>query len=415
MTLSPFYEERETLAPAAREADLFLRLQPVLAAAAALPGYADRFSGCDLRAVKDRASLAMLPILRKADLPQIQASAPPFAGMLAADIGCFSRLYGSPGPIFEAEEDRQDPWGMARTLYTAGVRSGDITLNTFSYHMTPGGFIFDSAARALGCPVIPAGPGNVEQQLQLLAAFQPSVYLGVPDFLKILADAWKNAHGEVFPIRRAVVSGAALPPSLQQEFADIGLEVFQVYATADIGCIAYETPARDGLMINENLIVEIVRPGTGDPVADGEVGEVVVTNLSALRPVIRLALGDLSAVMPGTSACGRTNQRLRGWLGRADQTTKIKGMFVRPEQIAEISQRHREISKLRLVVRRSGEADAMTLYAETDAASPQTADAVAATLQSVTKLRGTVELVSTGSLPNDGKVIADERNQGAKG
>ena len=287
-----------------------------------------------------------------------------------------------------------------------------MVLNTFSYHLTPGGFIFDSAARALGCAVIPAGPGNTEQQFELIEAYRPIGYSGTPDFLKILLDAAEKAGRDASSIKRALVSGAAFPKSLQDEFKSRGIDAYQTFGTADLGIIAYESAAREGLIVNEDLIVEIVRPGTGDPVTDGDVGEIVVTSLDPHHPWVRLALGDLSAVLAGTSPCGRTNMRIKGWMGRADQTTKVKGMFVRPEQIAEIGKRHPELGRLRLVVTREGEADAMTLSAESATQDNALRDAIAAVLRDVTKLSGGVVLVAPGSLPNDGKVISDERKTG---
>ena len=282
-------------------------------------------------------------------------------------------------------------------------------LNTFSYHLTPGGFIFDASARALGCAVIPAGPGNTEAQFELIEAYRPIGYSGTPDFLKILLDGAASAGRDVSSIKRALVSGAAFPPSLQAEIKARGIDAYQAFGTADLGIIAYETSAREGMVVNEDLIFEIVRPGTGDPVAEGDVGEIVVSSLDPAHPWIRLALGDLTAALPGVSRCGRTNMRIKGWMGRADQTTKIKGMFVRPEQIAEIGKRHPELGRLRLVVTRAGETDAMTLKAECAAPSDGLQDALATSLRSVTKLGGQVELVAPGTLPNDGKVIADER------
>ena len=281
--------------------------------------------------------------------------------------------------------------------------------NTFSYHLTPGGFIFDSAARALGCAVIPAGPGNTDAQFELIETYRPMGYSGTPDFLKILLDAAATAGRDVSSIKRAMVSGAALPPSLQQEIKARGVDAYQAFGTADLGLVAFETPAREGMTVNENLILEIVKPGTGDPVAPGDVGEIVVTSLDPHHPWIRLAVGDLMAELPGASPCGRTNLRIKGWMGRADQTTKVKGMFVRPEQIAEIGKRHPGLGRLRLVVSRSGESDVMTLKAETASVSEALQGDLAASLRAVTKLGGNVELVGAGSLPNDGKVIADER------
>jgi phenylacetate-CoA ligase len=405
--VSNHYDQLETRDPAAREAGLFARLPQVIAAALRAPGYAERLAGIDPAAVTDRAALARLPVLRKSELPALHKAAPPFGALLAEPLSSFGRLFTSPGPIFEPEGTGSDPWRGARALFAAGFRAGDVVLNTFSYHLTPGGFIMDSAARALGCPVIPAGPGNTEQQLELVAAYRPAAYLGTPDFLNILLGAI-DAAGQELSLRKALVSGAAFPKSLQEAFAARGIDAYQTYATADLGFIAYETDARAGLVLNEDLILEIVRPGTGDPVAEGEVGEIVVTSLDPHHPLIRLALGDLTAILPGSSPCGRTNQRIRGWMGRADQTAKVKGMFVRPEQVAEIGRRHPELGRLRLVITRAGESDAMILRAER-AGEGGTSEALAATLQSVTKLRGEVEIVPPGTLPNDGKVIADER------
>ncbi|MBN9455636.1 MAG: AMP-binding protein [Bosea sp.] len=410
--MTEHHDALETRSPAEREADLFARLPKLLAAAMRAPAYAARLAGVDPAAITDRAALASLPILRKADLPALQREALPFGGLVPAAPGSFGRLFTSPGPIFEPEGTAVDAWGAARGLRAAGFRPGDIVLNTLSYHLTPGGFIMDSAARALGCAVIPAGPGNTEQQMEVIAAYRPSAYAGTPDFLKILIEAADARGVDISCIRRAVVSGAAFPPSLQAWVRERGIDACQLYATADIGVIAYETSARDGMVLNEDLIVEIVRPGTGDPVPEGEVGEVVVTNLDPHHPQIRLAVGDLTAVLPGASPCGRTNTRIRGWLGRADQTAKIKGMFVRPEQVAEIARRHAEIAKLRLVVGRADETDTMTLRAEIYAEPVGFVDAVSWTLQQVTKLKGKVEVLPLGALPNDGKVIADERPVG---
>jgi phenylacetate-CoA ligase len=403
------FDHLETRDPATREADLFERLPGAIAAALKAPAWLERLSGVDPAAITSRDALAGLPILRKSDLPALQKVAPPFGGFLATPIGSFGRLFASPGPIFEPEGCHPDPWRGARAMYAAGFRRCDVVLNTFSYHLVPGGFIMDAAARSLGCPVIPAGPGNTEQQLDVIEAFRPAAYCGTPDFLKILLDSADKAGRDASSIKKAVVSGAAFPKSLQEEIAGRGIAAFQAYATADFGFIAYETEARDGLVVNEDLIVEIVRPGTGDPVPVGEVGEIVVTSLDLEHPRIRLALGDLTVAMTDPSPCGRSNMRIRGWMGRADQTTKVKGMFVRPEQIAGIGKRHPELGRLRLVVTREGETDAMTLAAETQQIDPALAEAVGVTLQNLTKLRGKVDLVVPDSLPNDGKVISDER------
>ena len=407
--MTAHYDARETREQAAREADLFSRLPEVLRAAMAAPAYAEWLKGCDPATVTSRAALAGLPVLRKSELPALHKASAPFGGFVAGAPGSFARLFTSPGPIFEPEGRQADPWRGARALFAAGFRPDDIVLNTFSYHLTPGGFIFDSSARALGCAVIPAGPGNAEQQFELIEAYRPVGYSGTPDFLKILLDASASSGRDISSIKRALVSGAAFPPSLQAEIKARGIDAYQAFGTADLGIIAFETETREGMVVNEDLILEIVKPGTGDPVAPGDVGEIVVTSLDPHHPWIRLALGDLTAALPGTSQCGRTNMRIKGWMGRADQTTKVKGMFVRPEQVAEIGKRHPTLGRLRLVVTRQGETDAMTLRAETAAASETLREEIAGTLRAVTKLGGTVELVSPGVLPNDGKVIADER------
>ena len=405
------FDTLETRPPDVREAELLGRLGRVIASALSAPAYAEHLKGVDPQDITSRKALAKLPILRKSDLPALHRLSPPFGGFVPGKLGEFGRLFTSPGPIYEPEAARPDPWGAGRACFAAGFRRGDVALNTFSYHMTPGGFIMDSGARAAGSAVIPAGPGHTDQQLEIIEAFKPHAYCGTPDFLKILIEAG-IAAGKLVSMTKALVSGAAFPPSLQSWVKEHGVDAYQAYATADIGVIAYETPARSGLMLNENIIVEIVTPGTGEPVADGEVGEIVITSLDPHHPLIRLAVGDLSACMPGQSPCGRTNARIKGWMGRADQTAKIKGMFVRPEQVAEIGRRHREIAKLRLVIGRANELDTMTLKAELYDEPQGFVDVLTASLQSVTKLKGTVAIVPLGTLPKDGKVIADERPAG---
>jgi phenylacetate-CoA ligase len=407
--MTDHYDALETREPATREADLFSRLPDALRKAKAAPAYAERLQGIDPAEITSRAALARLPVLRKSDLPALHKASPPFGGLVTGPSGSFGRLFTSPGPIFEPEPIHADPWRGARALFAAGFRPGDVVLNTFSYHLTPGGFIFDASARALGCAVIPAGPGNTEAQFELIEAYRPVGYSGTPDFLKILLDAASAAGRDVASIRRALVSGAAFPKSLQEEIKSRGVDAYQAFGTADLGLIAFETSAREGMVVNEDLIMEIVRPGTSDPVAEGDVGEIVVTSLDPHHPWIRLALGDLTAALPGKSPCGRSNMRIRGWMGRADQTTKVKGMFVRPEQIAEVGKRHPELGRLRLVVARAGETDVMTLRCECAAPSEALRGAIAATLRAVTKLQGNVDLVASGDLPNDGKIIADER------
>jgi phenylacetate-CoA ligase len=402
------FDSRETRDPRQRELDLMGHLPGLVANALKAPGWRQHLGAIDPAEITTREALARLPVLRKSELPALQKASPPFGALVADPVSRFGRLFTSPGPIYEPEGRHDDSWRAARGLYAAGLRAGDVLLNTFSYHQTPGGFILDSGGRAVGCAVIPAGPGNAEQQLDLIEHLRPSAYCGTPDFLKILLDAAAAAGRDVSSLHRAVVSGAAFPPSLQAEIKARGVDAYQLYATADLGVIAFETAAREGLVVNEDVLLEIVRPGTGDPVPDGEVGEVVVTSFDPHHPWIRLALGDLSAILPGASPCGRTNARIRGWMGRADQTTKVKGMFVRPEQVAEVARRHSGVGKLRLVVARSGEVDTMTLKVES-APAPGLADRIVETLRAVTKLGGTVELVAQGSLPNDGKVIDDMR------
>jgi phenylacetate-CoA ligase len=402
-------DNRETRDPRQRELDLMGHLPGLLARVLKAPGWKRHLGDIDPTQINSRAALARLPIMRKGALPELQKAEPPFGGFISGESERMGRLFTSPGPIYEPEGRQDDAWHAARGLFAAGFRSGDRVLNTFSYHLTPGGFIMDGAARSIGCTVIPAGPGNTEQQLDLIEHLRPAAYTGTPDFLKILLDAARTAGRDASSITKAVVSGAAFPPSLQAEFRSRGLDAYQLYATADVGLIAYESPAREGLIVNEDVLVEIVRPGTGDLVADGDVGEVVVTSFDPHHPWIRLALGDLSAILSGPSPCGRTNSRIKGWMGRADQTAKVKGMFVRPEQVAEIARRHRELGRMRLVVTRVGEADAMTLKAESSVTDSGLQQAVAESLRAVMKLGGAVELLSPGSLPNDGKVIEDAR------
>jgi phenylacetate-coenzyme A ligase PaaK-like adenylate-forming protein len=407
-----FYDELETRPPEKREGQQFSALPDLIARAMSAPGWREQLAGVDSKAVTSRAALAKLPVLRKSELKERQTSRPPLGGFAVTAPGKLKRLLVSPGPIFEPEGYGRDFWNSARALFAAGFRGGDIVHNSFAYHLTPGGFILEAGAHALGCAVIPGGVGNTEQQIEAIAQLKPNGYTGTPDFLKILLDAGEKAGTDVSSIKRALVSGAALPSSLRSELGSRGVAVMQCYATAELGVIAYETPALEGMVVNESVIVEIVRPGTGDPIGEGEVGEVVVTSFNPDYPMIRLATGDLSAVLAGRSPCGRTNMRIKGWMGRADQTTKVKGMFVHPGQIAEVAKRHPELGRLRLRVTRQGEQDAMTLAAECPAPATGLADAIAATLQSVTKLKGAVEFVAPGSLPNDGKIIADERPVG---
>lgn len=410
---SAHFDQLETRDPEQRELALFNMLPGLIQRAKDLaPGWARHLADVDPAAITSREELARLPILRKSSLPELQVAQLPFGGFATSAPAEMARIYMSPGPILEPEGFGADWWRTARALFAAGIRKGDIVHNTFSYHLTPGAWIIDAGARALGCTVIAAGPGNTEQQVEAIARLRPIAYVGVPDYLKILLDKSKELGREVTSFRRATVSGGALFPSLRQEYNERGIAVFQTYATADVGAIAYETSALDGMVVDEGVIVEIVQPGTGDPVPPGEVGEVVVTSFNRDYPMIRLATGDLSAVMEGVSPCGRTNMRIKGWLGRADQTTKVKGMFVHPEHVATVAKRHPELGRVRLVVGRSGEQDTMTLMAESAIQDSALAARVGESLQDLTKLKGTVELTPPGTLPNDGKIIADERTYG---
>ena len=415
--MSEFFDRLETRRPATRERAQMKALREALETLAAMRAWRGRLAGVVPAKLRGRADLAVVPVLRKPELKDLQTARPPFGGLPSAKLAAAGRLFTSPGPIYEAEGTTTDWWGTARALHAAGIRRGDVVLNTFSYHLTPGGFILDAGARALGCPVIPAGPGNKEAQLDLVAHYRPRAYVGTPDFLKILLDAAAETGRDVGSLEKALVSGAALPGSLRTELEGRGVGVRQCYAIADVGLVAYETTAPDGaplpgMIVDERIILEIVRPGTSEPVAAGEIGEVVVTRIDPVAPVIRLATGDLSAILPGESPCGRTGLRIRGWLGRADQKAKVKGMFVDPADVEKVRQRHPEIGRARLVVTRANEQDEMELRIETTVGDPAFASAVAATLAGVTRLRGRVTPVAPGTLPNDGKVVADERPVG---
>ena len=335
MSDMPYLDQLETRDPEQRELAQFNLLADLIRnAMAAAPGWAEHLKGADAAAITSREALARLPVLRKSALHVLQARRLPFGGFVTTPVTEVARVFMSPGPIFEPEGRAEDWWRSARALYAAGVRKGDIVHNTFAYHLTPGGWLLDAGARALGCPVIAAGPSNTEQQIEAIQALKPSVYVGVPDYLKVLLDKARDAGKDATSFKRAVMGGGALYPSLRAEYRQRGVLAFQTYATADLGVIAYESPALEGMIVDEGVIVEIVRPGTGDPVPSGEVGEVLVTAFNRDYPLIRFATGDLSAVLPGVSPCGRTNMRIKGWMGRADQTTKVKGMFVHPEQVA---------------------------------------------------------------------------------
>ena len=408
--MSEFFDELETRSADERAAAQFGALPGQIARAKAkAPAFALLLADIDPAAITDRAALAHLPITRKSELIDAQQAQPPFAGLTATPVAGLKRVFASPGPIYDPEGHGTDWWRIARALFAAGFRNGDLVHNCFAYHFTPGGRMFESGAHALGCPVFPAGIGNTDQQAKAVADYRPAGYAGTPSFLKIILEKARELGLDHSSLTKAAVSGEALLPPLRQGLKDLGVEVTQCYATADLGLIAYETTARQGLIVDEGVIVEIVRPGTGDPVPDGEVGEVVVTSFNPDYPLIRFATGDLSAVLAGTSPCGRTNARLKGWMGRADQTTKIKGMFVHPRQIADVAKRHPEVIRARLVVDKQGEADTLTLHAESSQAGAGLEQALRDTFQSLCKLRAEVAICAPGSLANDGIVIQDKR------
>lgn len=414
--MTGFYDALETRDTTAREVETFVALSSLLRTALPrLPALGAWLGNPDPDSISNRAALAQLPVLRKPDLMQMQADNPPFCGLADPDALVGNRVFLSPGPVWEPQGIGIDPWSAARALFAAGFRKGDVVHNALSYHMTPGGFILDEGARALGCLVFPAGTGNTEQQVDAARQLLPSGYTGTPDYLKVILEKADEMGHQLTSIKRALVSGGALFPALRQYYAGRGIAVLQAYATADLGIVAYESADADGqpypgMIVNEDRIVEIVRPGTSDPVPDGEVGELVVTTLNPAYPLIRFGTGDLSAILPGQSPCGRTAPRINGWMGRADQRTKIKGMFVDPKQIAELVAAHPDILRARLSVTRVNDGDAMTLLVEPRDGSSPDLEAVTATLTALTKLRGTVGLASAGTLPNDGKVISDERD-----
>ena len=406
-----YFDDLETRDPALREAHLLEALaRQVAHAAGATSHYGALLADVDPRAIDDFAAFAALPVTRKSELKELQAAAPPFGGLTAVTPGQLARVFVSPGPIYDPEGDRVDYWRLGRAMYAAGFRRGELVHNAFSYHFTPAASMAEGGARAIGCAVIPAGVGQTELQVEAIAGLRPHGYVGTPSFLKIILEKGSELGADLSSLTKALVSAEPYPPSLRAFFAERGITGVQCYATADLGLVAYESPGQEGLIVDEGVYVEIVRPGTGDPVPEGEVGEVVVTNLCAEYPLLRFATGDLSAVLPGTSPCGRTNRRIKGWMGRADQTTKVRGMFVHPSQVAAVLARHPELGRGRLVVDRADDRDSMTLHAELrGAAAEGLAAAVAESLRDVCKLRGEVELVEAGSLPNDGKVIDDVR------
>lgn len=401
-----FFDDLETRSADQRASELATMLPQQIARALGASAIAELYSGVDTSKIDSVAALSELPVIRKSELVSGQAKLPPFGGFTTRPAAQFHHIFQSPGPIYEPGQVSDDWWRMGRFLHAAGVGSGDIVQNCFGYHLTPAGMIFESGARAVGAAVLPAGTGQTELQVRAAHDVGVTAYAGTPDFLKVILDR-AEADGVSLKIDKAVVGGGALFPSLRQEYLDRGIACLQCYATAELGNIAYESPAMEGMIVDEGVIVEIVTPGTGIPVADGEVGEVIVTSLNPDYPLIRFATGDLSAVLTGESPCGRSNMRIKGWMGRADQTTKIKGMFVRPEQVADFVAKHDAINKARVIATRDNERDVLTVQVETtEGFAGDLSGSVAETL----KLRGNVEIVPVGTLPNDGKVIDDQRS-----
>ena len=401
-----FFDDLETRSGDERAAELADILPSQIARAKALGGYKTTLADITARDITSATALAQLPVLRKSVLSQAQGSASPLGGFTTRNVTGFGHIFQSPGPIYEPGGIEIDWWRMGRFLHACGIGSGDIVQNCFAYHLTPAGMIFESGARAVGATVLPAGTGQTELQVRAAVDIGTTAYAGTPDYLKVILDA-ADEMGETLSFTKAAVGGGALFPSLRQEYADRGIACLQCYATADLGNIAYESAAMEGMIVDEGVMVEIVTPGTGKLVPDGEVGEVLVTSFNADYPLIRFATGDLSAVMSGTSPCGRSNTRIKGWMGRADQTTKIKGMFVRPEQVAALVARHDEVDRARVVASRQGEMDVMTVRIETEAEDTSIYES---SVLSTLKLRGAIELVRPGELPRDGVVIEDQRH-----
>mgnify|MGYP006266604835 CR=1 FL=1 len=412
--MTAYFDALETRTPIQRETDQLLALSRQIAhAQQATAAFGRILSGIDAHAVNSREALAQLPVTRKHELLELQKAARPadsFGGFAALVRGPkLARIFASPGPIYEPDGVRPDYWRTARAMCAAGFQAGDLVHNSFSYHMTPGAFIMESGAMALGCTVFPAGTGQTEQQLAAIADLRPEAYAGTPSFLRILVEKAQEAGANISSIQKALVSGEAFPPSLRDWLQQHGITAYQCYATADLGLVAYETSARQGLVVDEGVIIEIVRPGTGDPVPEGEVGELVVTTLNPDYPLIRFGTGDLTAILPGQCPTGRTQTRIKGWLGRADQTTKVRGMFVHPGQVDQVAKRFPEVVRARLVVSGEMANDQMALRVEVKHQTDGLAQRIAEAVRDVTKLRADIELLSPGGLPNDGKVIEDAR------
>lgn len=407
-----YYDALETRDPEQREREQFAALAGQIAhAQKSAPYFGKTLAGVSPADITDRAALAKLPVTRKSDFTELQQAHLPFGQMVTLPVGQLSRVFMSPGPIFDPEGRRTDYWRFGRAMFAAGFRKGGLVYNAFSYHFTPAGFMADLGAQAIGCAVFPGGTGQTEMQVAAIAALRPECYVGTPSFLRIILEKGAELEADLSSLSKALVSAEALPPSLRTWLGERAVKTLQCYAIGDLGLLAYESPAMQGMIVDEGIIIEIVRPGTGEPVLDGEVGEVLVTSLAPEYPLIRFATGDLSAVLPGVSPCGRTNMRIKGWMGRADQTAKVKGMFVKPAQIATVAKRHPAIARYRLVIDHDEKkADRMTLHCEvTGTADTVLARAISASLREVCNLRGEAKFVPPGSLSNDGKVIEDLR------
>jgi len=405
-----YYDKLETRDPKERERSLLAALSGQIAQAKRkAPGWARILSDVDPAAVTSRAALAKLPVTRKSDLAELQKVERPLGGLNATPLAQLGKVFVSPGPIYDPEGRGRDWWRTARALFAAGFRPGDLAINTFAYHFTPAGSMLESGALALGCAVVPTGVGQTEMQVVSIADLRANAYIGTPSFLKLIVEKADELKRDITSLKKAAVGAEYLPPALRAAMGERGIRVIQSYASADLGLIAYESETLEGMILDEGLILDVVRPGTGEPVPEGEVGEVVITTFNPDYPLIRFGTGDLSAVLPGASPCGRTNTRIRGWMGRADQTTKVKGMFVNPSQVAEVVKRHGEIAKARLIVDNPGGADRMTLHCEVATGSGALKAAIEASVREITKLRGEVAFRKRGELPNDGKVIEDAK------
>lgn len=416
--MAEYYDSLETRSPDEREAQLMAALSKQIGLAKRrAPGFKRILKGIDPKAIDSRAALARLPVTRKSDLGELQKAIPPLGGLNATPIAKLEKLFVSPGPIYEPQGTGKDWWRTGRGLYAGGFRAGDLVVNTFAYHFTPAGSMLESGARAVGCTVVPTGTGQTEMQVSTIRDLGAAGFVGTPSFLKLIVEKADELKVDLSCVKKAHVGAEYLPPALREAMRARGIHVSQSYATADLGLLAYESlnsdgSVNEGMILDEQIIVEIVRPGTGDPVPPGEVGEVVVTTFNKDYPLVRFGTGDLSAVLAGTSPCGRSNTRIKGWMGRADQTTKVRAMFVTPKQVSEVLRRHPEVSKARLVVEGETGNDQMTLRCEVSERPTALVEAIVASIRDVTKLRGEVELVAPGSLPNDGKVIEDLRKYG---